>query len=42
MHVQNVIHAMSDAEVSLGQVAPQCHRVRDAKHTPVSGRVSVT
>lgn len=31
----------SDLEVSLGQVAPLCHKVRDAKHPPVSGAVPI-
>lgn len=33
---------MSDPEVSVGQVAPLCHRVRDAKCALVSGAMRVT
>lgn len=39
--LQEVNHAGSDLEVSLGQVAPLCHKVRDAKHPPVSGAVPI-
>lgn len=39
--VSEVNHAGSDPEVSLGQVAPPCHKVRDAKHPPVSRAVPI-
>lgn len=41
VYVWKVNHAGSDLEVCQGEVAPLCHKVRDAKHAPVSGAVPV-